>query len=681
MLETTTVGVGAAPNLTITNSTPTAAITGTIQSGAASDETDIVSGGSTIVVTLTGDTWVVSDGTDGTNANDYLIATADAILDGIGHVSGDDDVADIIAAAKADVTNTDNDSVIRTSATVLTITLPAVSGYAIGADEVISLTVPASMLETTTVGVGAAPNLTITNTVPTIVLTGTIESGAASDETDIVSGGSTIVVTLTGDTWVGSDGTDGTNANDYLIATADAILDGIAHVSGDDDVADIIAAAKADVTNTDNDAVVRTSATVLTITLPAVSGYAIGADEVISLTVPASMLETTTVAVGAAPNLTITNSATAPTITSVTADDPDDADALYSSGDTITFVFSENTNEPYGPNPTQGNLDTMFGAMNLGTTYTGTWTDAQTLTITVTDSTGGTEPTLGVTTYTLQAAGNLKNAAGTSTISLDTSGAIGGDWGTLAGPTITSVTADDPDDLDAVYGNDDTITFVFSENTNEPFGPNPTQGNLDTMFGAMNLGTTYSGTWTDAQTLTITVTNATGGTEPTLGVTTYTLQAAANLKNAANTSLVSTDTSAAITGNWGIPAPTITSVTADDPDNLDAVYGNDDTITIVFSENTNEPYGPNPTQGNLDTMFGAMNLGTTYSGTWTDAQTLTITITNATGGTEPTIGVTTYTLQAAGNLKNAAGTSPASTDTSGAIAGDWGTLYDNECDS
>ena len=43
-------------------------------------------------------------------------------------------------------------------------------------------------------------------------------------------------------------------------------------------------------------------------------------------------------------------------------------------------------------------------------------------------------------------------------------------------------------------------------------------------------------------------------------------------------------------------------MTADDADNLDAVYGNDDTITIVFSEATNEPCGK-ATQGNLDTLF------------------------------------------------------------------------------
>jgi hypothetical protein len=157
------------------NEAPTAALSGTIQNATANAESDIAAGGSTIIVTLTGDTWVAADGTDGTNANDYLIATADALLDGLAHVSGDDDVADIIAAAKADVTATDNDAVIRTSATVLTITLPAVAGYAIGADEVISLTVPAALMQTTTAPVAAVPNLTIVNAAigapPTVIYT------------------------------------------------------------------------------------------------------------------------------------------------------------------------------------------------------------------------------------------------------------------------------------------------------------------------------------------------------------------------------------------------------------------------------------------------------------------------------------------------------------------------------
>ena len=58
---------------------------------------------------------------------------------------------------------------------------------------------------------------------------------------------------------------------------------------------------------------------------------------------------------------------------------------------------------------------------------------------------------------------------------------IAGDWGTLAGPTVTSVTADDADNLDAVYGNGDTITVVFSEATNQPCG-GVRRRNIDALF-------------------------------------------------------------------------------------------------------------------------------------------------------------------------------------------------------
>jgi methionine-rich copper-binding protein CopC len=118
-----------------------------------------------------------------------------------------------------------------------------------------------------------------------------------------------------------------------------------------------------------------------------------------------------------------------PTITSVTADDPDDGDLIYSTGDTITFVFSENTNQPFGPSPTQAELDILFGTMNLGAAYSGSWTDAQTLVITIDDATGGTAPTIGTTSFQLQPRGGLKDAAETSLSSMDISSAITGDWG------------------------------------------------------------------------------------------------------------------------------------------------------------------------------------------------------------------------------------------------------------
>ncbi|KKK96286.1 hypothetical protein LCGC14_2664280, partial [marine sediment metagenome] len=234
----------------------------------------------------------------------------------------------------------------------------------------------------------------------------------------------------------------------------------------------------------------------------------------------------------------------------------DDADAIYSVGDTITVGFSVPTNEPAAA--TKGQIDAIFSfSQSLGADYTGSWAGNE-LVITIVDIAASAPPTIGGLTLTYQGGNGVQNAGLTSLESAGTSAAITGDWGTFAGPTITSVTADDSDDGDGIYGNDDTITFVFSENTNQPFGPNPTQANLDTLFGAMNLGTAYSGNWTNAQTLVITISDATGGTAPTLGATTFTLQAAGNLKNVAGTSLATTDTSPAITGDWGSPAPQIT---------------------------------------------------------------------------------------------------------------------------
>ena len=136
-----------------------------------------------------------------------------------------------------------------------------------------------------------------------------------------------------------------------------------------------------------------------------------------------------------------------------------------------------------------------------------------------------------------------------------------------------------------------------------------------------------------------------------------------------------------INGNWNglisnyVSAdrapPAIMSVTANDPDDGDAVYGNGDTVTFVFSENTNQPSAA--IKSDLDTLYNfSPSLGTDYTGSWTDAKTLVLTLGDTSGGTAPTIGATTFTLQAAGNLKDSPGTSPASTDTSPSITGDWG---------
>ena len=100
---------------------------------------------------------------------------------------------------------------------------------------------------------------------------------------------------------------------------------------------------------------------------------------------------------------------------------------------------------------------------------------------------------------------------------------IGGDWGTLAGPTVRCVTADDADYLDAVYSNSDTITVVFSENTNQAAAG--TKALFDGILSFhVRLGSDYTGSWSAADTLVITVVDATGSAPPTIGGLTLSYQ-------------------------------------------------------------------------------------------------------------------------------------------------------------
>ncbi len=249
-----------------------------------------------------------------------------------------------------------------------------------------------------------------------------------------------------------------------------------------------------------------------------------------------------------------------PSIDTITADDPDDGDIIYTDGDTITVVFSEATNQP--PVSTNVEINALFTfSDSLGMDYTGVWSDASTMVITIVDSTGATPPAVDVFTLTVKESGNLKNAAGTSFSSTATSSALVGDFGALEAPSILSVTADDPDDGDGIYSDGDTITVLFAGATNQP--PVSTKVEIDNIFQfSQVLGVDYIGTWTDASTLVIIIVDSKGATPPAIGGLTLTLKESGNLMNADETSLVSTATSPALTGDFGltvvVPTPTAT---------------------------------------------------------------------------------------------------------------------------
>lgn len=108
----------------------TIALTGTI---IGATEADIVAGGKTIILTVTGDTWVAAGGA--------FDAQRQNIINGMDSAQAEATGWDAVVKATAAVTD-----VVRTSATVVTITLEAFATYNITANETITVTVPATAL-------------------------------------------------------------------------------------------------------------------------------------------------------------------------------------------------------------------------------------------------------------------------------------------------------------------------------------------------------------------------------------------------------------------------------------------------------------------------------------------------------------------------------------------------------
>ena len=123
----------------------TAAVTGTAIGGITASQ--IIAGGRTIIITLTSDTWVTAGATfDAQRAN---------IAAGIDSAQAEGAGWDAVVKAGIDVGD-----VVRTSDTVVTVTLDAEAGYLITAPETITVTVPASAL-TGGVGIVATPTFNV----------------------------------------------------------------------------------------------------------------------------------------------------------------------------------------------------------------------------------------------------------------------------------------------------------------------------------------------------------------------------------------------------------------------------------------------------------------------------------------------------------------------------------------
>jgi len=189
-------------------------------------------------------------------------------------------------------------------------------------------------------------------------------------------------------------------------------------------------------------------------------------------------------------------------------------------------------------------------------------------------------------------------AADGSSSSTSLSPPLTGTFGVKAAPFIRSLVVDDPDGRDAIFGDGDTITVTFSEDTNTP--PVAIKGDIDDLFTfsltSFQDDTTadYTGVFVDDATVVMTIVDK-GTCDPlipfdcpTVGDFTVTVKSdVVELKDASVTSLASTDESPVSTGNFGVKqGPSILVVEAGG-----ALQGvtDDDTIIITFSEDTNRP--------------------------------------------------------------------------------------------
>lgn len=125
--------------------TASAALTGSITSCT---ETDIVTGGKTIILTLTGDTWVASGGT--------FDAQRQNIINGIDSAQAEATGWDAVVKATQGVSG-----VVRTSDYIVTVTLDAFATYDITATETVTATIPSTALNLAGALV-ASPTFTVT---------------------------------------------------------------------------------------------------------------------------------------------------------------------------------------------------------------------------------------------------------------------------------------------------------------------------------------------------------------------------------------------------------------------------------------------------------------------------------------------------------------------------------------
>ena len=272
--------------------------------------------------------------------------------------------------------------------------------------------------------------------------------------------------------------------------------------------------------------------------------------------------------------ITVTKNPTDLFIESITASD-ESLPVDYSDGDTITVLFSQDTNRP--PIISKSEIDALFKftendnstAVSIGQNYVGNYVNAKMLVITISDSTGG-NLTTGDTRFAIQPGSKLTSAAGSFSASTTPSPQLSGDFISIAAPIITAFLADDPKTADFDDGDDmlddieisvdDVIILRFDKSTNTPGGLGLLDKNkVDNLFRFVDSsgnpivpGADYEGRWINALTFQITILelNVNVAFDPVIGDTIAMVKLSANLKDVDEKSVVSASKSKPLAGSF-----------------------------------------------------------------------------------------------------------------------------------
>ncbi|MBV5323128.1 MAG: hypothetical protein JZU60_04760, partial [Ilumatobacteraceae bacterium] len=356
----------------------------------------------------------------------------------------------------------------------------------------------------------------------------------------------------------------------------------------------------------------------------------------------------------------------APTISSVVATNIG-ANIGLGPRDQVIVTFDQSTNGGSAINKlavSAAELNQLFGlsgSASFGTSFEGVWNSPSNTILTITFGVDTTGATLipGVTAFSINVAGGLKDVTSSSGVSTGGSVTLGGTFTSV--PAIVSFTAVH---TGSGVGHDyrgDSVVIVFDQGTDRAGSGsnNLNKAAVDALLelsGSDSFGSAYTGVWSTTNsvytTLTILIDASATSISLTLGSTT--VQVIGDLKDSYSSTAASTSTSGALGGAFTTPPAIVSAVATNTPgDNVGPT--SNDQIVITFDQATNGAGSLTKTQ--VDALIvlgggsvGSSNFGTDYTGVWTSSSVLTITIGAVTSGIQLVPGTTTVGIKGSAGL-------------------------------